>query len=232
MTANTDRANLRVIDTQTGEKTLLTPSSGAGYNTLYDDLLLCDGIGRLRGWSGNFTTWRQSSFNLATYAGKEIRLEARYSSDDDGSLLPQGFWMDLVQLTNATQITCDEQPDSCAPLPPEVSPPGDPVAFTLGKSGSDLALVFSESAGAASYNVYRGSIASLRQGIYDHAQAVGLCGIIDGISGNGVVAATVPGASVPDDSYVLAVARNGAGESRYGTKSGGAELPLALSACP
>jgi hypothetical protein len=225
-----DRANVRVVDVATGAKSLLTPT-GATYNTTADTNLLCDNLGNLRGWAGSFGTWRQANFDLSAYAGKEIRLEARESTDS-GVLGSQGFWMDLVQVQNATQINCDAQSQICAALPPEVSPEGDPVPFTIGRSGADLQLVFSESAGAASYHVYRGSISNLTQGIYDHAALPSLCGFLDAAPGDGSVTLTVPDASIPDDSYLLAVAANAAGESKYGSGVAGAPIPLALNACP
>lgn len=225
-----DRANMRAVDAKTGEKFLLTPT-GATYNSTGNAELLCDNMGNLRGWNGSFGTWRQAGFDLSPYAGREIRLEARFSSDQS-ALGSQGFWMDHVQVSNATQIFCDGQTQTCAVLPAEVSPDGSPVPFTISKSGTDLQLVFAESAGATAYNVYAGSLANLALGIYDHAASAPLCGLIDAPSGDGSVTVTVADASIPDDSYVLAVARSGAGESRYGTKSGGAEIPLALAACP
>jgi Peptidase family M28 len=227
---NYDRANVRAVDAATGEKFLLSPT-GATYNTAADSNLLCDNLGNLKGWSGSFASWRQANFDLSPYAGKEIKIEARESTDASvtGS---QGFWMDLVQVTNATQINCDAQSETCAALPPEVSPEATPVPLTIDKSGTDLVFTFSESTGAASYNLYRGSLTSLGQGIYDHAALGGLCGFLDGAVGDGSVAVTLDAASIPDDSYLLAVAESSAGESRYGSSTGGAEIPLALNACP
>ena len=225
-----DRANARAVDARTGEKFLLTPT-GATYNTLGDTNLLCDNLGNLRGWSGSFGTWRRANFDLSPYSGREIRIEARESTNSS-VLGSQGFWMDLVQVTNATQINCDAQGDTCAALPPEVSPEGALVPFTIDKSGTDLVFTFSESAGATAYNVYHGSLFNLRQGIYDHAAATGLCGFLDETVGDGSVSLTVAAASIPDDSYLLAVASSAAGESKYGTKTGGSDIPLALTACP
>jgi len=229
-TGNFDRANVRAVDAKTGEKFLLTPT-GALYTTTSGPNLLCDNLGNLKGWSGSAATWRLASFDLSPYAGKEIRIEARESTDQS-ALGSQGFWMDLVQVQNATQIDCDAQSQTCATLPPEVSPDGDPVPFTIGRSVTDLVFNFSESTGAAIYNVYRGSLSSLSQGIYDHAALPSLCAFVDAVPGDGSVTLTVPDASIPDDSYLLAVAAVAAGESKYGTKTGGAEIPLALSSCP
>ncbi len=229
-TGNFDRANVRAVDVTTGEKFLLTPT-GATYNTTGDTNLLCDNLGNLPGWSGSFATWRQADFDLSPHAGKEIRIEARESTNasQTGS---QGFWMDLVQVTNASQVGCDSQSDVCVPLPPEVSPEGSAVPFTLAKSGTDLTLVFSESAGATAYNVYRGTLFGLAQGIYDHAALPGLCGFLDGVVGDGSVTATLQSASIPDDSYLLAVAAGTSGESEYGSGTFVIHIPVALSSCP
>ncbi len=224
-----DRANVRAVDNVTGEKTLLTPT-GATYTTSGDVSLLCDNMGNLRGWSGSAASWRQASFDLSPFAGKEIKLESRYSTDGffQGS---QGFWMDAVQVTNASQINCDAQTNTCAALPPEVSPQGAAVPFTISKSGANLLLEFSQATGATKYNVYAGTVAKLRQGIYDHA-AAGLCGFTDSVTSDGKVDVSVAATSVPDNSYLLAVAQSAAGESSYGKRTGGAEIPLALSGCP
>jgi hypothetical protein len=227
---NFDRANVRAVDVATGAKSLLTPT-GALYTTTGGPNLLCDNLGNLKGWAGSAASWRLASFDLSPFAGKEIRLEARESTDQN-TLGSQGFWMDLVQVQNAIQIDCDLQSQTCAALPPEVSPDGAPVPFTIGKSGPDLVLTFSESSGASTYNVYRGSLANLHQGIYDHAATAGLCGIVDPSPLDGSVTFTTPSASIPDDSYLLAVAQRPTGESKYGTRSVALEIPLALNSCP
>src|SRR5262249_8154856 len=137
-----DRANMRAVDAHTGEKFLLT-AAGAPYNISNHTNLLCDNLGNLAGWSGSFALWRQASFDLSPYAGREIRLEARYSTD--GSVLgAQGFWMDLVQVQAATQIDCDAASNTCASLPDEVSPLGSPVPLVVAAAGTDLRIGFSE----------------------------------------------------------------------------------------
>jgi hypothetical protein len=88
-------------------------------------------------------------------------------------------------VTNAVQVDCDAQPDTCAPLPTEVSAPGDPVPLTFGRTGSDLVMTFSESAGATQYHLYAGTLDALRQGFYDHGAVAGLCGFTDAGPGDG-----------------------------------------------
>jgi hypothetical protein len=227
---NFDRANMRAVDAKTGEKFVLTPT-GVPYSAFGNDNLLCDNMGNIPGWSGSFPTWQLATFDLSAYAGREIKLEARYSTDS-GTLGSQGFWLDFVQVSNATQINCDAQSATCAPLPAEVSPAGSPVPLSVTAAGTDLQIAFSEAAGATTYAVYAGSLASLGQGIYDHATVPGLCGIVDAVPGDGSVTVTVPSASITDNAYLLAVAKSAAGESRYGVKSDGGDIPLALAACP
>ncbi|HZN53781.1 MAG TPA: hypothetical protein VFB67_00535, partial [Candidatus Polarisedimenticolaceae bacterium] len=212
---------------------ILVPT-GATYDATAHDKLLCDNLGNLPGWSGSFGVWRQASFDLSPFAGKEIKLDTHFSTDPLTNR--PGFSMDDVQVTNAMQIDCDGQSPTCAPLPPEVSPPGAAVPFTIDKSGPKLGLKldlrFSESDGATQYEVYAGSLAALASGRYDHAAIAGLCDFTDGTVGDGSVIATVPAATVPDGSYLLAVGRSAAGESKYGASSAGGEIPLALLACP
>jgi hypothetical protein len=229
-TGNFDRAVVRAVNLATGVKTLLTPT-GAIYNTAGSASGLCDGIGSLQGWSGTFASWRQASFNLAAYAGIPIQIEVRFSTDST-SIPAQGFWMDLVTITNATQLGCDTQSNACAALPAEVSPAALPVKFTIGKSSGNNTLRFSESAGATSYHVYGGTLASLRTGVYNHGALTGLCGLTDAAPGDGQVTATTAAANLPDNSYFLAVAKGPAGESPYGYDSAAAVLPVALNGCP
>ena len=221
-----DRANMRAVDAKTGEKFLLTPTL-APYTVSGHRNLLCDNMGNVAGWNGSNATWRAANFDLSPYAGREIRLEARYSTDSNVGT--QGFWMDFVQVSNAQQLNCDAGSNVCAALPSEVSPAGDPIPLTVAASGTDLNISFDVPAGAAAFSLYAGSLASLSQGIYDHVPLPNAC-TVPTLPGSTVV--TMPSASVPDNSYVLAVARNTAGEGRYGVRTGGADVPLSLSACP
>jgi hypothetical protein len=228
---NFDRALVRAINTLTGARTLLVPTGSPYTTTGCSGVTLCDNICSIQGWSGSQPAWSQASFNLGGLSGVPIQIEVRFSTDG-GTLGTQGFWFDRVQITNATQATCDAQSNACPALPAEVSSVADPVPFTLTPAGASYTLRFSEVPGAAAYNVYGGSLASLHGGSYDHASLPGLCGFIDSSAGDGRVLASVPVSSLPVNSYFLAVARNAAGESIYGTTSLGATIPLALAACP
>jgi len=232
-----DRAVVRAINTTTGAKTLLIPSGLTYTTTGCAAPNLCDNLCSLQGYAGSHTTWTQSTFNLSAFAGIPIQIEVRFATDS-GSLGTEGFWFDNVTITNATQVGCDTQTNTCSPLPAEVSPAADPVPFTIAPDGSSYDLRFSEVTGATGYNVYGGTLQSLRSGVYDHAALAGLCGFTDASPGDGQVQVSVPIGSIPSPSmppggeYLLAVATNGAGESAYGSRSSGAPIPLAYSSCP
>ena len=225
-----DRAVVRAINQITLAKTLLVPT-GAVYTTTAPagSSLNCDGIESLQGWAGNAPTWQQATFDLSPFAGTPTKIEVRYATDNAG-VGSQGFWFDAVQITNPQ--SCDTQTNTCSPLPPEVSPDGGPVAFTIDKNGSSYDLRFSEVTGATKYNVYGGSIQILRSNTYDHAAGGGVCSLTDATTGDGQVIASVPASTFADNSYILVAAQNTAGESVYGHRTGGASIPLALSSCP
>lgn len=223
-----DRAVVRVINQVTGVKTLIVPT-GAVYTTTGNASGLCDNINNLQGYAGSATTWQQASFDLASFAGTPIKIEVRFSTNTS-NLGTQGFWFDNVEITNPQ--SCDNQSNACAALPAEVSPDASPVPLTISKSGANLAFRFSEVAGATKYNIYGGTIDALHEGIYDHEMSGGTCSVIDGTTGDGQVTTSVPSGNIADNTYLLAVAQNGAGESVYGHRSSGPAIPLALSACP
>jgi len=184
-----------------------------------------------QGSLGDRLTWSQASFDLTPFAGIPIQVEVRFSTD--GSTLgtqgtAQGFWFDQVEVTNASSIRCDAQSNVCAARPAEVSPAGDPIPLTIAKTGGSYELRFSESAGAATYNVYAGTLASVRSGVYDHDDAGSLCAIGDGTPGDEFVTALT---ALQDGSYVLVVGANSSGESVYGQATAG-PIPATLTSCP
>jgi hypothetical protein len=226
-----DRAVVRAINATTGVKTLLVPTV-TPYNTTGDNATFCDSIDQLQGWANNNgPAWTQAQFNLSAFAGISIQVEVRFATDssNNGS---EGFWFDNVQITNASQVACDAQPNSCAALPAEVSPGASPVQFTIIRNGSSYDLRFSEVAGATRYNLYGGSLASLTTGVYNHASTGGICAITDGIGGDGQVLSSILSGSLPQNDYFLVTAQNAAGESVYGQNSSGTPIPAALAACP
>ena len=226
-----DRAVVRAINATTGVKTLLVPTF-TPYNTTGDNVTFCDSIDQLQGWANNNgPAWTQAQFNLAAFAGIPIQIEVRFATDGS-NLGSEGFWFDKVSITNATQVSCDAQPNACAALPAEVSPEASLVPFTIAPNGASYDLRFSEVAGATRYNLYGGTLSSLYNGVYDHASTGGICSITDGIGGDGQVLASIPAGTLPQNDYFLVTAQSPAGESVYGQNSSGSPIPSALAACP
>ena len=100
----------------------------------------------------------------------------------------------------------------------------------LWSRGNDLDLQWDDEPGAYGYHVYRGTLASLALGTYDHQM----------IGGNPNGACAVTGSYValkdelldPVDRYYLITAWNNAGEGITGRNSANGVLPPAAPACP
>ncbi len=75
------------------------------------------------------------------------------------------------------------------------------------------------------YDVYRGTLATLRSGGWDHAPVSGACGL-------GATSLDVDDLDDPAGAYYLVAARNSAGEGTLGAGSDGAERPPSTSPCP
>ena len=104
-------------------------------------------------------------------------------------------------------------------LPVEVPDGGDgEPPLRVDKSGSDLAFSWGPVAGADVYNLYRGSLAALGGGAYDHA-----C-----LQGN-VTERTTTQPDVIGSFYFLVTARNHAGEGPAGQNSAGGVIPIGES---
>jgi hypothetical protein len=104
----------------------------------------------------------------------------------------------------------------------------NPVELTL--RGADLDIEWDDEPGAYGYHVYRGTLASVAQGTYDHqmigGNPNGLCNI------TGSYASLKNEALDPIDRYYLITAYNNAGEGITGVDSNEAPLPAASPACP
>ena len=77
----------------------------------------------------------------------------------------------------------------------------------------------------AHYNVYRGWLSQVGQGLYDHLPILGGCGL---------EASTLEVGDLQDgqDSYYLVTLVNVVGEGPYGFPTGGIRRPRAASPCP
>ncbi len=96
-----DRANVGIVDANTGNRTVVSPSSGRIY--------LADGpngvcvTGGQPGWAGPGpgwlpSIWNAADLNSASFAGKKVYVDVAYGTDPLAS--GTGFWFDEVTLTN------------------------------------------------------------------------------------------------------------------------------------
>ena len=96
--------------------------------------------------------------------------------------------------------------------------------------GNDIDLSWDDEPAAYGYNIYRGTLASLTTGVYDHQR---IPGEINGYCGVSTSYAALAGEALsPVDSYYLVTAWNNAGEGIVGRDSTAALLPPPTTACP
>jgi hypothetical protein len=156
---------------------------------------------------------------LTNWAGGDVKIRFHLSGD---LYWPGGnWWIDDVAITHAeTGGVCSTLAAGPPPVPDGASVPGQPVRAA--RSGSQVALTWdAASCPAAAVNVYRGSLGSFA------SFTGGTCNLPGGAG-----AATV---SMPDNSWFLVVATNGAStDGSYSRDSEGAELSYlgAQAACP
>ncbi len=107
---------------------------------------------------------------------------------------------------------------------------GPQIPLTLTLSGNDVDMLWDDEPGAYGYNVYRGSLTSLKGGIYDHAPIPG--------DVNGQCRLTTPytvlkgEALDPSPVYYLVTAFNNVGEGIIGRNSSNQPIPGPATPCP
>jgi len=107
---------------------------------------------------------------------------------------------------------------------------GPQTPFTLSRSGNDVEMLWDDEPGAYGYNVYRGTLASLTGGVYDHAPIPG--------NVNGQCGLTTPYTVVKDEAldptavYYLVTAFNNVGEGIIGRNSSNQVIPGPATPCP
>jgi hypothetical protein len=179
-------------------------------------------------FSHNYSTpaYRSQGYtgSLAAYAGMDIKLRWRLSSDLSGT--GQGWWIDDIAVTNVMfQQVCSAGP---APTPKEASPDGAPMAASRAASGTSVSLSYTPGCGTLDNAVYWGSWPILATPAWTNAA----CSL-----GNTGLASFDPGDPEPGGLfYFVIVGQDAAEEGSYGTGvSGGvsAERPEAagIGAC-
>lgn len=225
-----DRANVHIIDIDTGVHTIMPPSSGLAYNTASDPNLvgLCHNNNE-SGWAGILGGFNLETFNLSAFAGRRIRVEINYDSDEGDNR--DGIYIDDVTLTNAASATlpADLQTDTC--VVPEVSAPVAPVPLDLKiVPASTVRFTWQDLGAGYQYNLYAGTIGSY----YSHgAGQISCSGLGAGVSCDGSSCALdKPNAALPGgDLYFLVTATGFGQEGTSGFSSAGLEREPAQNSC-
>lgn len=224
-----DRANVHLVDLETGQHVLLVPTSGPAYNasgTL--DGGLCHIPGQ-NGWAGFLGGFQLVTFDLSPFAGHRIRIELNYDSDEGDDR--EGVYFDDVTITNATSATLppDLQGNTCTV--PEVSAAAAVIPLKVQSLPGDLyRLTWQDLGSGFQYNTYAGALGSF----YSHGASPVLCsGLGAGVTCDGT-ACTLdrPGAGLPaGDLYFLVTATAFGAEGTAGFATSGAERDPAQSTC-
>jgi hypothetical protein len=224
-----DRANVHVIDLDTAVHTVLVPTEGQAYNA-FDNPSggLCHTSGE-QGWGGLLGGFGEVRFDLSPWAGRRIRLEINYGTDEGDNR--EGIYVDQMTITNVATVPTpgDLQPDGCAV--PEVSDPAAPVPLHVIHGGGDTYQFQWEDLGAGfQYNLYAGILGDF----YTHGAAPLACSGVGSqmtcAAGSCTLSGT--GASLPAGSLYFLVTAAGYGlEGTSGFASAGAERDPAQSTC-
>lgn len=223
-----DRANVHVLDVESGVSTLLIPGSGLAYNaTAGSGGALCR-IPFEPGWAGLFPTWNLATFDLSPWQGKRVRIQVNYATDEGDDR--DGIYVDDVQITNATAspAPADAQSNSC-PVP-EVSAPATPVPLSIGKLGAGALRVTWQDLGPAyQFNLYAGGLGSY----YNHGtNAVSCQGRGAGMTCNGASCTLDPATLPAGNLYFLVTATGFGAEGTAGNATAGARDPIQSSCAP
>ena len=107
-----DRANIGLVNSSSGARTVLVPSSGRPYQASGVNGV-CGTTGQV-GWAGLQNTWAASNWSsaaLASQANIAGRLEIRYGTDE--LVFGDGFRWDGLTLTNFDIVAADAQSNTC-----------------------------------------------------------------------------------------------------------------------
>ncbi len=223
-----DRANVHLVDVETGQHALIVPISGFSYNASgNEESQLCH-LNDQAGWGGNLGGFSLVSFNLSPFAGRAVRIEINYNSDEGDDR--EGIYVDALQLTGAAALAppADPQGDACSV--PEVSAPIAPVPLDVEAVPGDMLRFTWEDAGPPfQYNVYSGAIGAF----YDHGASPLICsGLGSGIACDGTNCTyDLSAAGLPADHYFLVTATGFGLEGTSGFPSTGPERDPGQNTC-
>jgi hypothetical protein len=166
--------------------------------------------------------WRSTVSPVQTIPANHVASVPTFPHAD--TVEANGTYFYLVRAVNGLAMTLDsnEAPvivGACTGRPEEVE------ILRLSCASGVLEASWDPAAAADSYNVYRGSLASLAAGSYDHTE-VGACGI------PGTTDSSLSCEADGNGYYYLVVGDNIIGEGSYGTSSSAVPRDTALSPCP
>ncbi len=224
-----DRANVHVIDLATAVHTPLVPSSGTAYNAFGNEQGgLCHNTNEA-GWAGLLGGFSTVQFDLTPWAGKLVRVEINYGTDEGDNR--EGIYVDDVSVTNAALggAPVDAQPDTC--VVPEVSAPAAPVPLHVTRTAGDqYDMTWQDLGPGFQYNLYAGQLGTF----YSHgAGQVSCSGVGSGTAcASGSCLRSVPGGSLPAGNLYFVVTGTAFGfEGTAGFASAGPERNPAQNTC-
>lgn len=220
-----DRANVHIVDIDTGVETLVTPASGPAYNASGNPQGGICHIPGEAGWGANLGGFTQVTFNLGAFQGRRIQVQVNYNTDEGDDR--EGIYIDALSITNAAllPLPADSQADTCTV--PEVSPALAPVGLGVAQLPGNMYRFDWQDTGAAfAYNLYAGTIGTY----YDHGGTALTCA-----SGNAGVSCDGTRCqvdhAVTGSRYFLVTATGFGQEGTSGFASAGVERPAGQSSC-
>ncbi len=112
-----DRANIGIVDLNTGNRTTIVPSGGRLYELPPGAPNGACVTGDQAGWAGTQTTFAQSTWNSGAmnpggiFTNKRVQIETAYGTDP--GLAEEGFHFDEVTVTNFDDLVPDTFPNVC-----------------------------------------------------------------------------------------------------------------------
>jgi len=112
-----DRANIAVVDLDSGVRTTIVPNGGRLYDLPPGTPAGACVTGGEAGWAGTQTTFAISTWDASAtnpggmFTGKRVQLEGAYGTDPGLAL--EGFHFDEVTLTNFEELVPDAQSNTC-----------------------------------------------------------------------------------------------------------------------
>lgn len=171
------------------------------------------------GFTGNDTSWQGAyTANLAAYVNQPALI--RFNLGTDPATTSTGWYIDDIQITNASQPTACS---TAAASVPEVSSAASGQPLLITQSGGSLVLRYQEIAGAGGYNIYEGPLGTW----YGHAASpTNVCGAVaPPVAGR---RQTILTPAAGNRYYLVTAYTSAEGPSGFATSG---EIPPAASTC-